>query len=214
MKLEQDSSINIENNGCNQGVQVGNNSGNITVNHGPSEADMKKFMEMISDSIRKSQNENPSTAIPEKKKWFRSDTQQAVKSDDLIKIGNTTAQIDGSVMRMETSLPDHQTVYAEFDMDKNMVSNIVAEGFPQEYTVNIPKELLVDTRSFQMEIEGQVYNAKCDKLKFGGEMMALYDIKENKLQSISAKAPAGMRASVNPLKKEVTFIKAESALQP
>lgn len=214
MILGSDSSIHIENSGCNQGVQVGNNSGNITVNNGLSEADVKKILAMLSDMTRNPQNGNLGTETPEKQKWFRADTKQEIKPNELIEYGNMSAQLDGSVMRAEVVLPNKQTVYAEFDSDKNMISHVVAEGFPQEYTVNIPKEIIIYTQTFHVEIEGQIYNVKHDKLKFGGEITTFYDIKENKLQEISAKAPAGMKASIDPSKKEVTFIKAESVRFP
>lgn len=205
MKFGNDSSVNIENNGCNQGVQVGINSGNITVNQGITEDKAKKIMaDAVKDSL-KVLNEHKD----EKQKWFRFDTGKEVSPDELIKNGNITAQLDGNIARAEMILPNNKTVYAEFDVHKNQVSNVVADGFPQEYSISIPSDILIGETSFVCEIEGCRYNGKRYQLKFGGYLLAVYDTTENKLQGIEAKAPAGMKSHINPTEKVVTFIKNE-----
>lgn len=153
-----------------------------------------------------SEQKSPSTEPKGEARWFRADTKEEVKRDQLIRYGNITAQIDGSVGRMQVALPDGKTVYSEYDIEKKQLGNIVAEGFPQEYKVSVPPQIVINKKDFSLKLEGNMYRAELYQLKFGGRLFALYDLAENKLQSFEAKALAGMIAHIDPKSKRVTFV--------
>ena len=184
------------------------------VNQGATPEQVKDIVTSTVNEIEKYRcNESSATMndkISQKKKWFRADTGKEVRPNDLIRYGNCVAQFDGSITRAEMVLSNNKSVYFEFDIDREQISNIVAEGFPQEYSINVPCSLVVDDRSYVCEIGGQPYNVKQYQLKFGGSLMAVYDATGNSLQDIQAKAPAGMKVHLNPVKKEITFVAGES----
>ena len=121
MKFGNDSSVNIENNGCNQGVQVGINSGNITVNQRTPPDEMKDIITSVAEELEKRRHKDTDSHLhestPQKQKWFRSDTGEEVLPTQLIKSNNITAQLDGAMGRIETTLENGKTMYAEFDID-------------------------------------------------------------------------------------------------
>lgn len=100
MKFGNDSSVNIENNGCNQGVQVGINSGNITVNQRTPPDEMKDIITSVAEELEKRRHKDTDSHLhestPQKQKWFRSDTGEEVLPTQLIKSNNITAQLDGA----------------------------------------------------------------------------------------------------------------------
>lgn len=210
MKFGNYSSVTIENNGYNMGVQVGNNTGNITINQDIPSNKIDELVQNIAEKIAEQQHNNlPHDNTPTKKKWFRADTGKEITPDELLTHGNITAQIDGNVARVESCLPDGKTIYAEFNIDGNEISNIVSEGFPQEYSIRIPTEIQIHMKSFQCKVKGCIYDAKYYELKFGGFLLSLYGVNDHKLRDVIAKAPAGMKIYVNPIIKEVTFIKSD-----
>lgn len=172
--------------------------------------DESKLEEKLTSDLDKyfdsSEQKSPSTEPKGEARWFRADTKEVVKRDQLIRYGNITAQIDGSVGRMQVALPDGKTVYSEYDIEKKQLGNIVAEGFPQEYKVSVPPQIVITKKDFSLKLEGNMYRAELYQLKFGGHLLALYDLAENKLQSFEAKAPAGMIAHVDPKSKRVIFV--------
>lgn len=140
------------------------------------------------------------------KKWYRSDTGQKILSTELLKYGNITTQIDEIVARVELLKTDGTTVYAEIDAEKGSVSNVVAEGFPQEYVIDIPQNLLINKKDDMTMIQGVTYRAEVYLLKFNGYALAIYDIKNNKLQDIQIKAPAGMTVFVDTTNKRICIV--------
>lgn len=172
--------------------------------------DESKLEEKLTSDLDKyfdsSEQKSPSTEPKGEARWFRADTKEEVKRDQLIRYGNITAQIDGSVGRMQVALPDGKTVYSEYDIEKKRLGNIVAEGFPQEYKVSVPPQIVITKKDFSLKLEGNMYRAELYQLKFGGRLLALYDLAENKLQSFEAKAPAGMIAHIDPKSKRVIFV--------
>lgn len=211
MKFENDSSVTIENSGSNMGVQVGHNSGNITIHQDISSDKIDELAQSIALKIAEQcHNDNFSLGgSSTKTKWFRSDTGKEITPDELLKHGNITAQIDGNVARAEFCLSDGQAMYAEFDMENNQISNIVSKGFPQEYSICVPEEIQIRVNMFRCKIGAHVYNAKYYELKFGGYLIALCDVSTHTLQEVFAKAPAGMKTFADPIKKEITFVKNE-----
>ena len=211
MKFENDSSVTIENSGSNMGVQVGHNSGNITIHQDIPSDRIDDLAQSIALKVAEQcQNDNsPLGSASTKTKWFRADTGKEITSDELLKQGNITAQIDGNVARAEFCLSDGQAMYAEFNMENNQISNIVSKGFPQEYSICVPEEIQIRVNSFRCKIGAHAYNAKYYELKFGGYLICLYDVNTHTLQEIFAKAPAGMKTFTNPIKKEITFVKNE-----
>lgn len=115
------------------GVQVGHNSGNITIHQDISSDKIDELAQSIALKIAEQcHNDNFSLGSSSTKtKWFRSDTGKEITPVELLKHGNITAQIDGNVARAEFCLSDGQAMYAEFDMENNQISNIVSKGFPQ-----------------------------------------------------------------------------------
>ena len=210
MKFGNDSSVNIENHGCNQGVQVGINSGNITVNQRTPPDEMKDIITSVAEELEKRRHKDTDSHLhestPQKQKWFRSDTGEEVLPTQLIKSNNITAQLDGAMGRIETTLENGKTMYAEFDIDKDEATNIVSEGFPQEYTVKIPSNIVINSVQFIVKDGENTYRIEKYQLKFGGYLLAIYDVGNNKLQGLQAKAPAGMKTNVNPKLQIITFV--------
>lgn len=97
-------------------------------------------------------------------------------------------------------------MYAEFDIDKDEATNIVSEGFPQEYTVKIPSNIVINSVQFIVKDGENTYRIEKYQLKFGGYLLAIYDVGNNKLQGLQAKAPAGMKTNVNPKLQIITFV--------
>lgn len=139
-------------------------------------------------------------------KWYRSDTGKEILPTELLKHGNVTAQIDGTVARAQICKPDGKTVYAEIDTKNNSVRNIVAEGFPQEYVIDIPKNLIIDRKDGTTIIQGITCRAEIYLLKFKGYVQAIYDINDNKLQDVNIQAPAGMTAVVDTTNNRICLI--------
>ena len=139
-------------------------------------------------------------------RWYRSDTGQEIKPTELLKYGNFKTQIDGNVARAEIIKPDGKTVYAEMNIKDNSVSNIVADGFPQEYVIDIPKNLIINKKEDTITVDGALYRLEVYLLKFNGFVQALYDLQNNKLQDINAKAPAGMRILVDTTNNKIHLV--------
>ena len=140
-------------------------------------------------------------------RWYRTDTGEEVLPTELLKFGNTSAQLDGTVARVEVSRPDGKTIYAEVDTTGNSVSRIVTEGYPQEYVIDIPQDLIIEKKYGTTIIEGKVYRAEIYVLKFNGHIHAIFDIQNNKLQDINVQAPAGMTAIVDIDNKKIRIAK-------
>lgn len=198
----------IENNGCNKGVQAGEVYGDVVINQGATPEEIESIIANAVKQYRQS-NSYSGDQKSRQKKWFRYDTGREVKPDELIVSENITVQLDENIARAEVRLPDNETIYAEYDIEKNQINNIVGDGFPQEYSIHIPPEILISKKTLVWRLEGQNYNIDQYLLKFGGHLLAAYDIKDNKLQGIEAKAPAGMKAHVDSTTKTITFVKNE-----
>ena len=147
-------------------------------------------------------------------KWYRSDTGKEILPTELLKYGNTTAQIDGTVARVEICKPDGKTIYAELNTKNNSASNIVAEGFPQEYVIDIPQNLIIDKKDGTTIIQGITYRAEIYLLKFNGHIHAIYDINNNKLQDIDIQAPAGMTVFVDTTNNKICIVNKDDIKMP
>lgn len=139
-------------------------------------------------------------------KWYRSVTGKEVLPTELLKYGNMTAQIDGTVARVEVCKPDGKTIYTEIDTKNNSASHIVAEGFPQEYVIDIPQNIIINKEECTTIIQGITYRVEIYLLKFNGYVQAIYDINDNKLQDINIQAPAGMTAFVDTTNNKIRII--------
>lgn len=137
--------------------------------------------------------------------WYRSDTGKEILPTDLLKYGNVTAQIDGTVARAEICKPNGKTIYAEIDTKNNSVSHIISEGFPQEYVIDIPQNLIINKKEGTTIIQGITYRAEIYLLKFNGHVQAIYDI-NNKLQDIDIQAPAGMTAFIDTTNNKICIV--------
>lgn len=147
-------------------------------------------------------------------KWYRSDTGEEILPTELLKYGNITAQIDGTFVRFELCKPDGKTIYAETNTKDNSVSRIVAEGFPQEYVIDIPQNLMIDKKYGTTIIQGTMYKAEIYLLKFNGYIQAIYDIKNNKLQDINMQAPAGMMVFVDTTNNKIRIVNKDDIKMP
>lgn len=141
---------------------------------------------------------------------YRSDTGEEILPTELLRFGNMTAQIDGTVARVEVCKPNGKKVYAELDAKNNSASNIVADGFPQDYVIDIPQDLIIHKRDGKTVIDGITYRAEIYLLKFNGHVQAIYDIYNNKLQDVHIQAPAGMTVFVDTDNNVIRFIKKSS----
>ncbi|ABX41309.1 SIR2 family NAD-dependent protein deacylase [Lachnoclostridium phytofermentans] len=153
-------------------------------------------------------HENPSQTG---KTWIRSDTRKGVSSNELIKCGDVVTQLDGNVVRAEVDMPDGKSIYAEFNIDRNEVSNVVIDGYPQAYSLDIPKNIIVNKQEGMIIIQGIEYRAEKYILKFGGYLNSIYDKVSGELQDISAKAPVGMTITVDETNKLLRIV-AKSAV--
>lgn len=138
-------------------------------------------------------------------KWYRSDTQKEILPIQLLKHGNMKTQIEGTVARVEVGKSDKKTVYAEIDTKNNSVSHIVAEGFPQEYVLDIPQNLIINKKDYPIVYQNIIYRNEVYSLKFNGYIQAIYDI-NNKLQNISIQSPAGMKACIDPAQNKIYVV--------
>lgn len=116
-----------------------------------------------------------------------------------------TAQLDGTVARVEVCKPDGKTAYAEIDIKNNSASRIVAEGFPQEYVIDIPKNSIISKKDRATIIKGIPYRVEFYLLKFNGYVQAIYDM-NNKLRDINIQAPAGMTAFVDTTNNKIGIV--------
>ena len=139
-------------------------------------------------------------------KWFRSDTGKEISPNELLNYGNTTTQIDGDIARVEVIKPDSKSIYAEMNISKNEIRNIVADGYPQEYTIDIPNTLIINKQCEMILVNNITYRNEKYVLKFGGYLSVLYDNVSNKVQDIGAKAPASMSMFVDTINKKVRIV--------
>jgi hypothetical protein len=171
-----------------------------------------KIIGWVKEQDHKKSNDNNMQTI---NTWTRSDTGKVVTPDELIKQGNTMLQIDGDEARCEIKTSDGKIMYAEFDINSNAAKNIVIEGFPQEYALNIPQSVIVNKQEGVTIIQGVKYHAKKYVLKFGGYLNAIYDEVSGKLQDVSAKAPAGMSVVLDETNKLVRIVnKSDVTIKP
>lgn len=147
-----------------------------------------------------------SPVLEKKHRWFRGDTGEEALPHNLIKTNNMITQLDGDVVRTETVLPNGKTVYAEIDIRENKVENIVADGFPQEYSIDISHDIIIGAQEDLVSIQNVMYRMEKKQLKFGGYLIAIYDLQKSRLQQVELKAPAGMKAHINPTKKTIGLI--------
>lgn len=140
------------------------------------------------------------------KTWICSDIGKAVSPNELIKYGDGIIQLDDNVIRTEVNMPDGKPIYAEFDTDRNEASNIASDGYPQEYSLDIPKNIILNKQEDVATIQGIEYRIEKYKFKFGGYLNATYDKVSGKLQDLSAKAPVGMIVFVNATDKLVSIV--------
>ncbi len=138
--------------------------------------------------------------------WVDANTKRKISSDDLLKCGNTTAQIDNNIARANIRKPDGTDMYVEYNMDSNTVSALKTEGFPEKYKIDLPTELIVRKGSNIIIIEGITYRLEHITLKFGGLVEAVYDINTSELKDITAKAPAGMSIFVDTTNNKICVI--------
>lgn len=147
--------------------------------------------------------------------WTRLDTKNIVTSNELIKNGNNILQLDGDEARCEIKTDDGQIMYAEFDIESGGVKNIVIEGYPMEYSLDIPKNIIINKQEGISSVQGIKYRAEKYILKFGGYLVAIYDLKSGKIKDIDSKAPAGMSVFVDSKHKLVRIIdKSEIIMKP
>jgi hypothetical protein len=168
--------------------------------------DELELEEKLTNHLKMYYCKNYSSKPINSERWFRSDNGEEISADNLIKYGNITAQIDRNIARVEVKKPDGETFYAEYDTDKNEVKNITANGFPQEYSIEIPQNIIVSKQSNMVSVKGVIYRAENYILKFNGQFNVLYDTDRNKIQHISAKAPAGMKIFIDSTNKKVCIV--------
>ena len=125
---------------------------------------------------------------------------------ELLNYGNTTTQIDGDIARVEIIKPDSKSIYAELNISKNEIQNIVADGYPQEYTIDIPNTLIINKQCEMILVNNITYRNEKYVLKFGGYLSVLYDNASNKVQDIGAKAPASMSMFVDTINMKVRIV--------
>lgn len=176
--------------------------------------DENDLQEKIVDHLKLYFSKNSMKVDNDSKKWYRSDTGEEVLSTELLKYGNLTAQIDGTVARAEVRKPDGKTIYAEIDMKNNSASNIVAEGYPQEYVIDVPQNLIISKKEGTTIIQDVTYREEICLLKFNGYVQAIYDINNNKLQDLNARAPVGMTISVDTINKKICFLNKDDIKMP
>lgn len=140
------------------------------------------------------------------RKWYRSDTGKEISPKELIKHHNVKAQIDGNIIRAEINEPYENTLYAEINIDNWKATNIVTDGFPQEYTVDIHKNLVVSKQQGIVVISGVKGRLEKYVLKFDGYADIVYDIVSNKIQAMNIKAPVGMKVSIDIKNKKVCLV--------
>ncbi len=149
--------------------------------------------------------------VQQSHRWFRSDNGEEVRSDQLIVYGNVTAQLDNNIARGEIKLLNGKTMYAEFDIEKNELSNIKLEGFPQKYSIQIADELIISVTEHPLIYQGVTHILKHYNLKFGGSLTAVYDSSQTALLDFQAHAPAGMTTHIDTNIMQICFIKKEDA---
>lgn len=209
MKFGNDSSTNVDNSGTNNGIQIGNNTGTFILNQGLSTGDLEALLNQIGGQCitkKEALQENIQHNSTSEHKWYRSDTGEEVRPDQLLKIGNTTAQIDGNIARAEILLPNGKTMYTEYDIETNGINLVKTEGFPEEYELKIPPELIIKKLQGFFTVQNKNYPAEKYILKFGGYLVAVYDINEHKLLEFDAHAPAGMMTHIDVNTKQITFV--------
>lgn len=211
MKFGSDPTITVENNGCNQGVQVGSNTGTINFNQTLSTEAMEQLASAVANEVKKQtvptvQKQTDGEPV-EKQRWFRSDTGEEVLPNQLVKTENATLQLDGNIGRMEMVMPDGKSMYVEYDIEKNAIFSLKADGYPQEYSLDIQDRIKLSMERFHAKINGKNCYVEKYTLKFGGFLLAVYDEENRILQHVEAKAPAGMKCFASPIEKKITFIK-------
>lgn len=206
MKFGNDSSIHLDNCGTNNGIQIGNNTGSIVFNQGLSAEDREALLKQFKEQYHAESRENTQRGSTSNHTWYRSDTGEEIHPDQLLKIGNTTAQLDGNIARAEILLPNGKTIYTEYDMETNGVNIFKSEGFPEEYEVKVPPELILHKFQGYINVQNKIYPAEKYFLKFGGYLFAVYDTVTHKLLDFEAKSPAGMVAHINVNLRLITFI--------
>lgn len=105
-----------------------------------------------------------SPVLEKKHRWFRGDTGEEALPHNLIKTNNMITQLDGDVVRTETVLPNGKTVYAEIDIRENKVENIVADGFPQEYSIDISHDIIIGAQEDLVSIQNVMYRMEKSNL--------------------------------------------------
>lgn len=176
--------------------------------------DEKDLQEKIVDHIKLYLSKNNIKVENGSSRWYRSDTGKEILPTELLRYGNMTAQFDGTVARVEFCKPDGKTIYAEINTKNNSASRIVAEGFPQEYVIDVPQNLIIDKKDGTTIIQGITYRAEIYLLKFNGHIQAIYDINNNKLQDINIQAPAGMTAFVDTTNNKICIVNKDDIKMP
>lgn len=143
--------------------------------------------------------------------WYHTDTGQEILPTQLLKCGNTVAQIDGTTARVEVSRPDGKTVYAEVDTKRNAVGNIAIEGYPQEYVLDVPKNIIIGKRTGKALVDGITYRAEHYILKFNGHVTAIYDLDTNELQDVDIQAPLGMTVIIDVENQKIRIVKVNNS---
>jgi hypothetical protein len=166
--------------------------------------------------IKKSTSENINeNNMKTNKIWTRLDTKNIVTKNELIRNGNNILQLDGGEARCEIKTHDGQIMYAEFDINSGGVKNIAIEGYPMEYSLDIPKRIIINKQEGISSVQGIKYRAEKYVLKFGGYLIAIYDLKSGKIKDIDSKAPTGMSVVVDSKHKLVSIIdKSEIIMKP
>lgn len=149
---------------------------------------------------------NNNNSMQKANTWTRSDTGGAISPNELIKHHNTVTQIDGNIARTEIHAPEGKTIYAEVDLNNNAVKHVSIEGYPQEYTLGIPQNIILNKQDGLTIISGIEYRAEKYTLKFGGYLTAIFDKASGKMQDVDAKAPAGMLVNIDIANKLISFI--------
>ena len=130
----------------------------------------------------------------------------------MLEFGNTTAQLDGNVVRAQVRTPNGNCIYGEIDTVTNSVSNITIDGYPQDYKLDIPQNLIIHEDDGWTTVRDVLYLVKRISLKFNGSVTALYDPHHMKLQDVAAEAPAGMNVLIDTNNKRITLVQKDDTI--
>lgn len=177
-------------------------------------SDENELQEKIVCDLKLYFNNNKVSHGPLRKLWYHKGTGKAISPAELLQCGNTTAQFEGNIVRAQVCSSDGNCVYGEIDTAVNAISNITTDGYPQDYKLDIPQNLIIHEDDDLITVHGALYRVKRFSLKFNGSVTALYDPHHSILQDISAKAPVGMDVFIDINNKVITLVSKSDILPP